>query len=145
MRVWITPDRIEAAAVLEAVGSEADGAAVLFLGTVRNHNGGRPVGGLRYEAYLEMAEQVLVQIAAEAESRWSTDRIAAVHRVGELSIGDVSVAVAVSTPHRAEAFEAARYIIEQLKVRLPIWKHEQYVTGETAWLGGDVPAASRED
>jgi molybdopterin synthase catalytic subunit len=144
VRAWITPEPIDPVDVLDAVGSDADGAAVLFLGTVRNENDGRTVSGLRYEAYLEMAENVLAEIAAEAESRWSTDRIAAVHRVGELAIGDVSVAVAVSTAHRAEAFDAARYVIEQLKVRLPVWKHEHYVTGETAWVGSEIPASSMD-
>jgi molybdopterin synthase catalytic subunit len=82
---------------------------------------------------------VLSAIAQEAALLCGTDHIAVVHRTGELMIGDVSVAIAVSTPHRAEAFEAARYIIEHIKQRLPVWKHEHYVDGAAQWLSGAIP------
>jgi molybdopterin synthase catalytic subunit len=135
----ITSDVIEPAAVLSRVGADADGAAVLFLGTVRNENENRPVSGMRYDAFVEMAVPVLRAIAEEAAAQCGSDRIAVVHRVGELGIGEVSVAIAVSTPHRAEAFDAARYIIEQIKQRLPVWKHEHYVGGAAQWLSGAIP------
>ena len=130
----IVPDR-----VLAEVGSDADGAALLFLGTVRNHADGRPVDGIRYDAYAEMAGAVLAEIAAEACERLGTDRLAVVHRTGALEIGDVSVAVAASSPHRAEAFEAARYVIEEIKKRLPVWKKERYADGDETWVEGSVP------
>lgn len=139
MHTRVMSDAINPQAVLDMVGSSADGAALLFLGTVREQNEGRPVEGMRYDAYIEMAEPVLRDIAVEAAARAGSDRIAVVHRVGELAVGTVSVAIAVSTPHRAESFDAARYIIEQIKLRLPVWKHEHYSDGPARWLAGAVP------
>jgi molybdopterin synthase catalytic subunit len=139
VRAWITAEAIEPAAVLAEVGAPADGAVVLFLGTVRDHNEGRPVRGMTYEAYARMAEQVLGRIVAEAAARAGTDRVAAVHRTGDLAIGDVSVAVAVSSPHRGDAFDAARHVIEEIKKRLPVWKREHYADGTARWLDGVPP------
>lgn len=139
MNFWITRDPIVPTRVLDRVGADADGAAVLFLGTVREENDGLPVSGLSYDAYDEMAKRVLAEIAAEAAERLGTDRLAVVHRVGDLEIGDVSVAIAASSPHRAEAFDATRYVIEEIKKRLPIWKKEHYVHGEARWLEGAAP------
>jgi molybdopterin synthase catalytic subunit len=139
VRTWITDRVIDTAEVLGTVGGASDGAMLLFLGTVREQNDGRPVRGMRYDAYAAMAESVLADIAREATEQAGTHRISVVHRTGELSIGDVSVAIAVSTPHRAEAFEAARYIIEQIKLRLPVWKHEHYSDGGSEWLDGATP------
>lgn len=135
----ILPER-----VLARVGDDADGAAVLFLGTVRDHADGRPVTGMRYDAYEEMAEQVLRAIAVEAAERLGTERLAVVHRTGELAIGEVSVAIAASSPHRAEAFDAARYVIEEIKKRLPVWKKERYADGAVSWVAGTVPAVGEE-
>ena len=142
MHTAITRDVIDPAAVLSGVGSPADGAAILFLGTVREENDGRRVSGMSYDAFVEMAEPVLREIATEAAERIGSDRIAVVHRIGELGIGEVSVAIAVSSPHRAEAFDAARHIIEQIKQRLPVWKHEHYLDGESSWLAGVAPPGS---
>jgi molybdopterin synthase catalytic subunit len=142
MHTHVTGDVIDPQAVLRMVGSRADGAAILFLGTVREQNDGRPVNGLRYDAYVEMAEPVLRDIATEAAARAVSDRIAIVHRVGELAVGEVSVAIAVSSPHRDESFDAARYIIEQIKQRLPVWKHEHYEGGAARWLAGTTPPGS---
>ncbi len=128
--------------VLARVGSDADGAVLLFLGTVRDHADARPVRGMRYDAYSEMAAPVLQDIAAEAAARVGSDRVAVVHRVGELGVGEVSVAIAVSTPHRAEAYEASRYVIEEIKKRLPVWKKEFYSDGEAAWVEGTEPVPS---
>lgn len=130
---------IEPTELLARVGDRADGAAILFLGVVRDHADGRPVDGMRYDAYLEMAEGVLSQIASEAAERLGTDRVAVVHRTGELAIGDVSVAIAVSSPHRAEAYDASRYVIEEIKKRLPVWKKEHYTDGTAEWVEGTVP------
>lgn len=141
--IWsdITIDPIDPSTVVKRVGAPEDGAVALFLGTVRNRNEGRPVGGMEYEGYAEMAGEQLAAIVSEAAARAGTDRIVAVHRLGELAIGDVSVAIAVSTPHRAEAFDAARYVIEEIKKRLPVWKRERYLDGAAEWLGGQVPVA----
>jgi molybdopterin synthase catalytic subunit len=138
----ITDRRIDAAAVLAAVGDTEDGAAVLFVGTVRDHNEGRPVGGMRYDAYDAMASRELESIVRDVSKRTGVSRIAAVHRVGELGIGEVSVAVAASSPHRADAFEAARAVIEEIKGRLPVWKHEHYTDGTARWLDGVEPPAT---
>ena len=142
MLARVTPDPIDVHTVLDLVGTDEDGAILTFLGTVRRTNDGRPVRGLRYDAYATMAERTLAEIAGEAQARFNPSHIAVVHRTGELEIGEVSVAIAVSTPHRADAFDAVRYIIEELKKRLPVWKKEHYVTGEERWLEGSVPPAS---
>jgi molybdopterin synthase catalytic subunit len=135
----IVHDPIVPAQVLERVGSSGDGAVVLFVGVVRDHAADRAVTGMRYDAYEEMATEVLEAIATEAAELAGSDRIAVVHRVGELAVGEHSVAIAVSTPHRAEAFDASRHVIEEIKKRLPMWKKERYVHGEDAWVAGSVP------
>lgn len=135
----VCTDPIDTNEVLTRIGSDQDGATLLFLGVVRDHADGRPVSGMRYDAYEEMATPVLLGIAQEAADRTGSDRIAVVHRFGELSIGDVSVAIAVSTPHRAEAYDASRYVIEEIKKRLPVWKKEHYTDGGSEWVAGTVP------
>jgi molybdopterin synthase catalytic subunit len=130
---------IDPAELLGRVGADEDGAALLFLGVVRDHADGRAVTGMRYDAYEEMAREVLAAIAEEAAVRLGTDRVAVVHRYGELAVGEVSVAVAVSSPHREEAYEASRYVIEEIKKRLPVWKREHYRDGADAWVEGRVP------
>ena len=132
----IVREPIEPAAVLAQVGAAGDGAALLFLGTVRDHSDGRPVEGMSYDAYETMADEVLSTIADEAAALFGTRRLAVVHRVGELAIGDVSVAIAVSSPHRAEAYDASRYVIEEIKRRLPVWKRERFRDGEARWVSG---------
>ena len=135
----VGPDPIDPAEVLSRVGSDQDGATLLFLGIVRDHADGRPVQGMRYDAYVEMAESVLREIALEAAARLGTDRLAVVHRVGDLEVGEVSVAIAASSPHRAESFDASRYVIEEIKKRLPVWKKEHYSDGQAEWVAGTVP------
>jgi len=130
---------IETERVLAHVGDAADGATLLFLGVVRDHADGRTVTGIRYEAYEEMAAPVLADIADEACRLLGTDRIAVLHRLGDLTVGEVSVAVAVSSPHRSEAYEASRYVIEQIKQRLPVWKKECFAEGGEAWAEGTEP------
>jgi molybdopterin synthase catalytic subunit len=142
--VGVVRTAIDPAEVLARVGAPDDGAVLLFLGTVRDHADGRAVEGLHYEAYEAMAREVLAAIAAEAAARLRTERIAVVHRVGELAIGDVSVAIAVSSPHRAEAYDASRYVIEEIKKRLPVWKHERYAEGDAGWVRGHDLAGSTE-
>lgn len=135
----ITNAPIEPEAVLRQVGTLDDGAVLLFLGRVRRTNEGRAVTGMRYDAYHAMAGEVLQAIVAEAAERWGLEDVVAVHRVGELDLGEVSVATAVAAPHRGHAYAASRFIIEELKRRLPVWKLEHYQAGETRWLEGAVP------
>ena len=115
-----------------------DGALCLFLGVVRNENGGRPVRYLEYEAYEEMALPLMQEIESETRRRWPVTDVRLVHRLGRLEIGEPSVAVAVSSPHRNEAFAACRFAIDTLKAKVPIWKKEFYAEGE-AWLEGSAP------
>ena len=138
-RAWITRAPIDPADVLSRVGDDADGAVILFLGVVRNHNEGEAVRGLGYDAYDAMAARVLDEIAGEAAERLGTPRVAVVHRVGELEVGETSVAIAASSPHRAESFDAARWVIEEIKKRLPVWKKEHYAGGESEWVEGVAP------
>jgi molybdopterin synthase catalytic subunit len=115
--------------------SSADGALCLFVGVVRNENQGRRVEHLEYEAYEEMARPLMEEIAAETRRRFPVTRVGLVHRLGRLEIGEASVAVAIASPHRDEAFAACRYAIDTLKAKVPIWKKEHYADG-TAWLEG---------
>lgn len=122
--------------------SAADGAVCLFVGVVRNENRGRRVERLEYEAYEEMALPLMEEIAAETRRRFPVGEVRLVHRLGRLEIGDASVAVAVASPHRDEAFAACRFAIDTLKAQVPIWKKEHYADG-TAWLedrGSGEPA-----
>ena len=112
----------------------ADGALCLFLGVVRNENDGRPVLHLEYEAYDEMALGMMEDIAAQAAARWPVTEVRVVHRLGRLEIGEASVAVAVASPHRGEAFAACRALIDRIKSRLPIWKREHGPEGPY-WVG----------
>jgi len=137
----VTREPIDAAALLRQVVAPSDGAALLFWGVVRAEHGGRAVSHLEYEAYAPMAEAKLAEIAAEARERWSTGEIAVVHRVGRLEVGEASVAIVVASPHRAEAYEASRYVIEELKRRVPVWKREGYVDGDSEWVAGFTPVA----
>jgi molybdopterin synthase catalytic subunit len=134
----LTREPIDAGALTAATA--ADGAVCLFLGVVRNENGGRAVRHLEYEAYEEMALPLMDEIAAEARRRWPVTDVRIVHRLGRLEIGEASVAVAVAAPHRGAAFEACRYAIDTLKATVPIWKKEFYADG-SVWLEG--PEADR--
>ena len=111
----------------------ADGAACTFVGVVRDHNRGRAVVRLEYEAYEEMALPLMEEIAAEAKRRFRVTAVSIVHRLGRMEIGEPSVAVAAFAPHRADAFAACRYAIDALKATVPIWKKEFYADG-AVWL-----------
>jgi molybdopterin synthase catalytic subunit len=132
----LTPDPIDTHALTETVRRNSCGAVVLFLGTVRDLTGDQRTVFLDYEAYPPMAEKKLAEIEAEVRRRWPVGEIAMVHRLGRLGVGEVSVAVAVSTPHRAEAFEACRYAIDTLKELVPIWKKENAPDGASGWVEG---------
>ena len=135
MRVALTDDPIDAGALIREVTDDACGASVTFLGTVREVNDGRPVSGIEYSAYRSMAEREMSAIATEAGDQFGVDRLVIVHRLGALALGDISVAVVVAHAHRAPALDANRYVIEELKRRVPIWKLEHYVDGTREWVG----------
>jgi molybdopterin synthase catalytic subunit len=122
--------------LLENVKDDAAGATVLFLGSVRNHNDDYAVSGIHYEAYIKMAHETMAKIEAEAIKRWNLKKFAVVHRIGNLKIGEVSVAIAVSSEHRAEAFEAGRYAIDRIKTEVPIWKKEMTAEKGGIWAEG---------
>jgi molybdopterin synthase catalytic subunit len=135
--VAVVPDRIDPGSVLDFVAASESGAVVLFLGTVRDHSPGKTgVTHLEYEAYEDVVEEKIREIVAEAGEKWPIRRAAAVHRTGELGVGEISVAVAVSSAHRADAFAAGRYLIDELKSRAPIWKKEHW-PGGAEWVRED--------
>jgi molybdopterin synthase catalytic subunit len=134
--IRLQSEPIDYHALIEQVRTPSCGGVVLFLGTVRELTEGRRTIALDYEAYPGMAEKKLAEIEAETRSRWPVGEIALIHRLGHLELGDVSVAVAVSCPHRHQAFDAARFAIDRLKEIVPIWKKEVWVGGGE-WIGWD--------
>ena len=136
----IVAHKIDAEAVTAAVADAASGATVTFLGTTRDHNEGRRVTQLEYEAYPEMALAEMRKIGDEARRRWPIAAIAITHRVGVVPIGEASVVIAVSAAHRAAAFEACHFAIDRLKQVVPIWKKEHFQGGEV-WIGAQTGEA----
>ncbi|WP_373296245.1 MULTISPECIES: molybdenum cofactor biosynthesis protein MoaE [Streptomyces] len=120
--------------VFRAVGDDAAGGTALFVGTVRNHDGGADVEALAYSSH-PTAEAEIRRIAEKIVAEFPVRALAAVHRVGDLTVGDLAVVVAVSCPHRAEAFEACRRLIDDLKREVPIWKHQTFSDGGEEWVG----------
>lgn len=120
--------------VLRAVGDDAAGGTALFVGTVRNHDGGADVDALSYSCH-PSAEAEMRRIAEKVAADYPVRALAAVHRVGDLGIGDLAVVVGVSCPHRGEAFEACRKLIDDLKHEVPIWKHQRFSDGTEEWVG----------
>ena len=133
---------LDLTALITSVTSSERGAIATFLGLVRDHHGGRAVERLEYSAYAPMAEQECANILAEAHARWPMAQVALEHRVGALVIGDTAVAVAAAAAHRDEAFLACRYVIEEVKRRVPIWKREYYADGSVGWVDPTVPGGS---
>jgi molybdopterin synthase catalytic subunit len=132
--IEITESFIDHAAVTERVRSHQAGAVCTFLGTVREMTGSRRTVALAYEAYPEMALKKLADLESEARRRWPVIELALVHRIGRLDLGEVSVVVAVSCPHRQDAFEACRWLIDTLKDFVPIWKKENWADGSEEWV-----------
>lgn len=135
--VWITSDPIDADSVVDKVGSDSDGAVVVFHGVTRSHNDGRTVLHLEYEAYSPMAENTMLEIISEMKEHWGIGDVAVCHRVGRVDIGHTSMVLAVSAPHRKPAYEASLYFVDRLKQMVPIWKKEYFEGGEV-WIG-DTP------
>ncbi len=132
-RARLVDGPIEIARVAEEVAGGGRGALVLFVGRVRDSTGGRPVNGLTYDAYRPMAEAALERIAADLEGGAAGLEVAIVHRLGEVGVGEASVAIAVASPHRGAAYEASRTALERLKTEVPIWKCERFADGEARW------------
>lgn len=133
--ITITEEPLDRAALVAAVSHASVGGIVVFEGVVRDNARGKQVRYLEYDVYPEMAIARIREIIAEAGQRWHVERVAVAHRVGRLEIGEASVIIVVATPHRHEAFEACRYIIDTLKTTVPIWKKEVDTNGE-AWVEG---------
>ncbi|HET7697738.1 MAG TPA: molybdenum cofactor biosynthesis protein MoaE [Vicinamibacterales bacterium] len=131
----VTGAALDPAAVAASVARDSDGAVAAFVGLVRDHNAGRRVLWLEYEAFEPLALKAFEQIAREAADHWPGARLAIHHRTGRVAIGDASVAIAAASPHRADAFAACRYAIERIKQIAPIWKHEHFDGGEV-WIEG---------
>ncbi len=134
MRSAILERPLDAARLLTEVASVSSGAITLFIGTVREVNDGRAVTGIDYHAYGPMAERELAAVVAEAAERFGTERVAVEHRVGYLGLGESSIIIAVSHARRAAAMDAQRFLIEEIKRRVPIWKREHYADGTREWV-----------
>ncbi|MEJ2516228.1 MAG: molybdenum cofactor biosynthesis protein MoaE [Gammaproteobacteria bacterium] len=130
----ISSESIDAAALRDELADDSCGGFVAFEGWVRNHHEGRRVTGLEYEAYDALAVSEGKKIIAEARERFGASRVACVHRVGSLGLGEMAVWVGASAPHRDEAFAACRYVIDEVKLRVPVWKKEHYVEGDSDWV-----------
>ena len=147
MVVAITTAPLDAAQLVGLVAADGDGAVASFAGLVRNHNQGRRVLFLEYEAYEPLAVKALQRILDEARESWPGARLGVHHRVGRIELSEASIIIAAASAHRAEAFAACRYTIERVKQIVPIWKHEHFEGGEV-WLEGATAdpedAAARE-
>ncbi len=133
---WIVETPIELDPLLRETEDHSSGALVIFYGTVRNENDNRPVHSMTYEAHIGLAEQVLADIEVEARKKFGVQHCRIQHRIGHLELGEPSVLIVVRAGHRAEAYAASRYAIDELKTRAPIWKEEHYADGDSRYLDG---------
>ena len=137
IRCIVNDSVIDPKEIFEFASDRGHGAQNFFFGAVRKHNCGREVVAVSYDAFAPLAEKILKDISLEAIAKWGdTLKVCVVHRTGRLSVGEISVGIGVSSKHRDEAYQASRFVIEQIKVRAPIWKKEHYQNGETEWLKG---------
>lgn len=142
---WILDTPLALEPLLRETEDHSSGALVVFYGTVRNTNDGRPVRSMAYEAHVSMAENVLATIEREALERFAIQHCRIVHRIGHLELGEPSVIIVVRAAHRADAYAASRYAIDELKQRAPIWKEEHYADGDSRYLDGVPLATHNED
>lgn len=133
-RAAIVAREIDPTALLVSVRSPQFGGVSMFLGTVREMNGGREVSSIEYSAYVSMAEAEMDQILAESEEKFGVGAIVVEHRVGLLELGEVSIAIAAAHQHRRPALDATRFVIDEIKARVPIWKLERYADGSSEWV-----------
>ena len=141
--IEITDKPLDPEAITAAVRREANGAVVTFLGITRRYTGGRKALYLEYEAYQPMADNKLAEVAQEMMERWSIEDVAIAHRLGRLEIEEISLVVAVASPHRREAFDACQYAVDRIKQTVPIWKKEHFEGGEV-WIESPEDVAMRE-
>jgi molybdopterin synthase catalytic subunit len=142
MKFMVSHEPIDAVAARQSVADHSCGALAVFEGWIRDHNEGQAVERLEYEVYRPLAEKEGARIIDEARDRFGISNAMCIHREGLLELGDIAVIVCVSSPHRGEAFDACRYIIDQVKSRLPIWKKEHYVSGVSEWVNCENCAAA---
>jgi molybdopterin synthase catalytic subunit len=140
---WIVETPLELEPLLRETEDSASGALVIFYGTVRNENDGRPVQAMAYEAHVALAEKVLREVEAEAVERFGVRHCRIQHRVGLLQLGEPSVLIVVRAGHRGEAYAASRFAIDEVKQRAPIWKEEHYADGDSRYLDG-VPLQRKD-
>ncbi|MGH2610494.1 MAG: molybdenum cofactor biosynthesis protein MoaE [Tepidiformaceae bacterium] len=143
MLIRVTAEKLSADEAATAVASPSAGAINVFLGVVRNNNLDRDVDHLVYDAYPEMAEKVMRQVAVEAQGRFKLEDVAILHRTGRLEIGETSLVVALSCGHRAESFEAGHWLVNEIKKRVPVWKKEVWTDGEE-WIEGPESLGVRQ-
>jgi molybdopterin synthase catalytic subunit len=134
--VRLTSDPLSVDEALASVSDDGAGGTCVFVGTVRDHSKAGDVTGLRYEAWDELAIERLHEIAAELSAKWPVRKVAILHRTGDLAVGEASVVIACSAPHRSDAFDACRHAIERLKQDVPIWKKETLLSGDAHWVMG---------
>ena len=139
--IKITTEPLDPEEITAHVRKDSNGAVITFLGTTRDFSDGRNVEYLEYEAYQPMAENTLQQIADELREKWGIDDFAVAHRIGRVDIGEISLVVALASPHRREAFEAGAYIVDRIKQIVPIWKKEAFEGGEV-WVGSEGESAA---
>ena len=142
--ISITEDPIDVNKIFVSIKDRTAGATILFTGIVRDHNEIKPVSEIYYEAYQKMAENVLAKIEEEALKKWKITKFIAIHRTGNLKVGDVSVIVAVSSEHRKEAFQSCKYGIDSIKARVPIWKKE-ISDSDSSWVSGSLIQKTRSE
>ena len=145
--IEITEQQIDTQRVLESVGSNECGANVLFVGMTRQFTAERETMTLNYECYAEMALSTMRDLADQARAKWPVKNVSIVHRIGEVAIGQASIAVAVSSPHRRDSFDSASWLLEALKKQVPIWKKEHWADGSTDWVhpDGATPTMNHPD
>jgi molybdopterin synthase catalytic subunit len=141
----VQDDAIKPDALHDVVLADFDGAVTSFAGTVRDNTKGRGTSFLVYDAYKEMAEKKMAEIGQEVKEKWEVDSVGMLHRVGKLAIGEISVLIAISSPHRVASLEACHYAIDRLKETVPIWKKEVWSDGGEAWIEGDVSAPEKSE
>lgn len=134
--VSVTREAISIQKLLAEVADDSHGALDFFIGAVRNVHEGKDVKGITYDGHEVLINKTLDDICRDAERKWTDTHYAVCHYLGDLSVGGISIAIAVSSPHRAESFDACRYIIEEVKKRVPVWKQEHYTDGKSDWLPG---------
>ena len=142
MKFLVSEVAIDVGAAKKSVADNSCGALVVFEGWIRDHNEGQEVKRLEYEVYRPVAEKEGTRIIDEAMERFGVSHAICIHREGLLELGEIAVIVCVSSPHRGEAFDACRYIIDETKTRLPIWKKEHYVSGISEWVNCEHCAAA---